>query len=204
LVDGGRPLEVLDSILEQYRVVQHGVAIYFGSAEFHEAKPASRLVQLLPGVGSCSPIWMNGLADGRNLCALLSGFRDCLWLVNAKPQWVVTGVLSTEAAATAHKKADTTDCALAIPERRTLSSALSSSARRARNVRCTTLRATLAAIHALEWLMPLFELIPTAFAPLNNYAWALLACFKLRFVSFPLQCRVFPLKSAETYEFTRY
>src|SRR6516164_8155781 len=26
MVDGGRPLEVLDSILEQYRVVQHGVA----------------------------------------------------------------------------------------------------------------------------------------------------------------------------------
>lgn len=24
MVDGGRPLEVLDSILEQYRVVQHG------------------------------------------------------------------------------------------------------------------------------------------------------------------------------------
>lgn len=33
LVDAGRPLEVLDQILEQYRVVQHGVAIYFGSAE---------------------------------------------------------------------------------------------------------------------------------------------------------------------------
>lgn len=33
MVDAGRPLEVLDQILEQYRVVQHGVAIYFGSAE---------------------------------------------------------------------------------------------------------------------------------------------------------------------------
>jgi uncharacterized protein (UPF0276 family) len=33
LVDGGRPLEVLDRILEQYRVVQHGVSLYFGSAE---------------------------------------------------------------------------------------------------------------------------------------------------------------------------
>ncbi len=33
MVDGGRPLKVLDQILEQYRVVQHGVAIYFGSAE---------------------------------------------------------------------------------------------------------------------------------------------------------------------------
>ena len=29
MVDGGRPLEVLDAILEQYRVVQHGVAMYF-------------------------------------------------------------------------------------------------------------------------------------------------------------------------------
>jgi len=33
MVDGGLPLKVLDRILEQYRVVQHGVSIYFGSAE---------------------------------------------------------------------------------------------------------------------------------------------------------------------------
>lgn len=33
LVDGGRPLAVLDRILEQYRVVQHGVSLYFGSAD---------------------------------------------------------------------------------------------------------------------------------------------------------------------------
>src|SRR6266851_3233042 len=33
MVDGGRPLEVLDRILEQYRVVQHGVSMYFGSAD---------------------------------------------------------------------------------------------------------------------------------------------------------------------------
>jgi uncharacterized protein len=32
MVDGGRALEVLDRILEQYRVVQHGVSMYFGSA----------------------------------------------------------------------------------------------------------------------------------------------------------------------------
>ena len=32
MVDGGRPLEVLDRILEQYRVVQHGVSLYLGSA----------------------------------------------------------------------------------------------------------------------------------------------------------------------------
>ena len=33
MCDGGRPLHVLDQILEQYRVVQHGVSMYFGSAE---------------------------------------------------------------------------------------------------------------------------------------------------------------------------
>src|SRR6516225_5603087 len=33
MVDGGRPLYVLDQILEQYRVVQHGVSMYFGSVE---------------------------------------------------------------------------------------------------------------------------------------------------------------------------
>lgn len=33
LVDGGRPLEVLDKILEQYKVIIHGVSLYFGSPE---------------------------------------------------------------------------------------------------------------------------------------------------------------------------
>ena len=33
MIDGGRPLDVLDKILEQYNVVQHGVSMYFGSAE---------------------------------------------------------------------------------------------------------------------------------------------------------------------------
>src|SRR5258708_34161380 len=33
MVDGGRPLEVLDQIMERYRVVQHGVAMYFGSTD---------------------------------------------------------------------------------------------------------------------------------------------------------------------------
>ena len=33
MVDGGRPLATLDRILERYRVVQHGVSMYFGSAE---------------------------------------------------------------------------------------------------------------------------------------------------------------------------
>jgi uncharacterized protein (UPF0276 family) len=33
MVDGGSPLAILDQILEQYHVVQHGVSMYFGSAE---------------------------------------------------------------------------------------------------------------------------------------------------------------------------
>ena len=33
MVDGGRPLQVLDQILEQYRVVQHGVSMYFGNPD---------------------------------------------------------------------------------------------------------------------------------------------------------------------------
>ena len=33
MVDGGRPLEILDRILEQYKVVQHGVSAYFGSTD---------------------------------------------------------------------------------------------------------------------------------------------------------------------------
>jgi len=32
MVDAGRPLHVLDQILESYRVVQHGVSMYFGNA----------------------------------------------------------------------------------------------------------------------------------------------------------------------------
>ena len=31
MIDGGRPLRILDQILEQYKVVQHGVSMYFGS-----------------------------------------------------------------------------------------------------------------------------------------------------------------------------
>jgi hypothetical protein len=33
MVDGGRPLRILDQILDQYRIVQHGVSMYFGSAQ---------------------------------------------------------------------------------------------------------------------------------------------------------------------------
>ena len=40
MVDGGRPLAVLDQILEQYRVVQHGVSMYFGTADAAESRPS--------------------------------------------------------------------------------------------------------------------------------------------------------------------
>ena len=51
MVDGGRPLATLDRILERYRVVQHGVSMYFGSAEslkqrsFAPAKDARQAYQ---------------------------------------------------------------------------------------------------------------------------------------------------------------
>ena len=47
LVDGGRQLDVLDQILAQYRVVQHGVALYFGSAEAPNREHLRRLKKLI-------------------------------------------------------------------------------------------------------------------------------------------------------------
>ena len=47
MIDGGRPLRILDQILEQYRVVQHGVSMYFGSAE----KPEPRTLAPIEGIG---------------------------------------------------------------------------------------------------------------------------------------------------------
>jgi uncharacterized protein (UPF0276 family) len=47
LVDGGRPLEVLDQILEQYRVVQHGVSMYFGSADPLDREHMKRMKSLV-------------------------------------------------------------------------------------------------------------------------------------------------------------
>jgi len=46
MVDGGRPLQVLDSILEQYKVVQHGVSMYFGSADPLNREHLKRLKEL--------------------------------------------------------------------------------------------------------------------------------------------------------------
>ena len=47
MVDGGRPLEILDRILEQYHVVQHGVSMYFGSADKPDRAHLKKLKQLV-------------------------------------------------------------------------------------------------------------------------------------------------------------
>ena len=47
MVDGGRPLQILDQILEQYRVVQHGVSMYFGSVEPLNREHLKRLKALV-------------------------------------------------------------------------------------------------------------------------------------------------------------
>src|SRR3984957_2017172 len=47
MVDGGRPLEILDRILQQYRVVQHGVSMYFGSADKIDSEHLRRLKALV-------------------------------------------------------------------------------------------------------------------------------------------------------------
>jgi uncharacterized protein len=47
MVDGGRPLEVLDDILEQYKVIQHGVSMYFGSITRADPEHLRRLKTLI-------------------------------------------------------------------------------------------------------------------------------------------------------------
>ena len=67
MIDGGRPLAVLDQILEQYRVVQHGVSMYFGSAEPLNREHLKRLKTL---VRRTKTPWLSdhlcwGSVDGR-------------------------------------------------------------------------------------------------------------------------------------------
>jgi hypothetical protein len=67
MVDGGRPLAVLDRILERYRVVQHGVSMYFGSAEPLNREHLRRLKTLVKRTGTP---WLSdhlcwGSVDGR-------------------------------------------------------------------------------------------------------------------------------------------
>ena len=52
MVDGGRPLAILDQILEQYRVVQHGVSLYFGSAGPLDREHLARLKALARRTGT--------------------------------------------------------------------------------------------------------------------------------------------------------
>lgn len=52
LVDGGRPLEVLDSILEHYQVVMHGVSLYFGSPEKVDRTHLKKLKSLVRRTGT--------------------------------------------------------------------------------------------------------------------------------------------------------
>lgn len=47
MCDGGRPLQILDQILEQYQVVQHGVSMYFGSADPLDREHMKRLKRLV-------------------------------------------------------------------------------------------------------------------------------------------------------------
>ena len=67
MVDAGRPLHVLDEILEQYRVVQHGVSMYFGSADKLSREHLKRLKAL---VKRTKTPWLSdhlcwGSVDGR-------------------------------------------------------------------------------------------------------------------------------------------
>jgi len=47
MIDAGRPLATLDRILEQYRVVQHGVSMYFGSVTAPDPEHLRRLKTLV-------------------------------------------------------------------------------------------------------------------------------------------------------------
>src|SRR5271156_6121825 len=67
MIDGGRPLRILDQILEQYKVVQHGVSMYFGSAQRADREHLRRLKDL---VKRTNTPWLSdhlcwGSVDGR-------------------------------------------------------------------------------------------------------------------------------------------
>ena len=52
MVDGGQPLQLLDRILEQYHVVQHGVGLYVGSAQGVDRDHLRRLKRLVRRTGT--------------------------------------------------------------------------------------------------------------------------------------------------------
>jgi len=73
MVDGGRPLHVLDQILEQYRVVQHGVAMYLGSTDPLDRDHLRKIKRL---VKRTNTPWLSdhlcwGSVDGRSTHDLL-------------------------------------------------------------------------------------------------------------------------------------
>ena len=67
MAEGGRPLAILDQILEQYRVVQHGVSMYFGNS----ARPnRDHLIKLKALTKRTNTPWISdhlcwGSVDGR-------------------------------------------------------------------------------------------------------------------------------------------
>src|ERR1700680_2688702 len=67
MIDGGRPLHILDQILDQDKVVQHGVSMYFGSADKPNREHLRRLKEL---VKRTNTPWLSdhlcwGSVDGR-------------------------------------------------------------------------------------------------------------------------------------------
>src|SRR2546426_602711 len=67
MIGGGRPLHILDQILEQYKVVQHGVSMYFGSVQPLNREHLRRLKEL---VRRTKTPWLSdhlcwGSVDGR-------------------------------------------------------------------------------------------------------------------------------------------
>jgi uncharacterized protein len=47
MIDGGRPVKILDEILAQYKVVQHGVSMYFGNSQRLNREHLRRLKALV-------------------------------------------------------------------------------------------------------------------------------------------------------------
>ncbi len=67
MVEAGRPLHILDRILEQYRVVQHGVSMYFGNFDRPNREHLRKLKRLVKRTGTP---WLSdhlcwGSVDGR-------------------------------------------------------------------------------------------------------------------------------------------
>ena len=70
MCDAGRPLEVLDQILEQYQVIQHGVSMYFGSTDRMDRDQLKRLKSVVKRTEDAVPFGSLVLGEcGRDLHA---------------------------------------------------------------------------------------------------------------------------------------